>query len=229
MPPMDAMDTHRRLEALKWVGLLTMVADHLGKSAWPESQGAAQVIGRVAMPLFALVVAARLAAQPALTTRYLRRLIPWALLAQPAFVWVTDAWVGNILFTLFDGALLWQAVQRAPIAPREATLMACLALALSPWLEYGPVGVLLVPTLAGAWQRSPTLACALCGPLALLANDLAPIEALVPSLGALAASPLALTLWWAAPRLPRAPRRLFYGFYPAHLYALGALTWWRFG
>ena len=217
--PLEA-NLHARLEALKWLALATMLIDHLGKMVFVSWMWEAHAVGRLSWPLFSVIAALRLAASPeGLAVRYRWRLLPWAILAQPAFRVVSDGEQLNILWTLLAGVLLASSARRA------SWPLALLALALSPFCEFGPVGVLSIPLMAKvAQRRGATAAAWLCGPLAVLAHLPLPLDLVPWTLPALLASPLAVWLRLPAPRIPR---WVYYAVYPAHLYALWAwYRWW---
>lgn len=203
-----------RLESLKWLALAAMLVDHGGKIVWWWWLEPSHAIGRLAWPLFALLVGTRLAERPERARRYLDWLLPFAVLAAPAYVAVAGEWRLDVLFTLAAGVAL--------VDGRRHPVRAGVALLLSPLCEFGVVGVATIPALAWLTRRfGYRAAAAACGPLALLAN--LPTDQPLLALPALLASPVALLLPAA---LPRAPRWLFYGVYPVHLYGLWAWFQW---
>jgi len=211
------------LELAKWVAIVTMAIDHYGKIVDVSMFTETHAIGRVSFPLFAAIIGIRLAARPDLDLRYLRYLIPWAIVSQPVFVLVGRPWYdGNILVTLSLGvAVTYLVRRRAEIT--ELVLAAALAaiLAVSVPIDYGPFGVAMIPAMAFLVARFGYLGAAAVGPLGLAANldfSLPPLG--LPDLGALLATPILLLSLWAKVRLPRLPTQVFYGFYPAHLLAL---------
>ena len=72
-------------ELLKWLALLLMTGDHLAKVVFGGYVPVLSELGRVAFPLFAIVLACNLAQPGADALKSARRLLPWALLAQPAY------------------------------------------------------------------------------------------------------------------------------------------------
>lgn len=220
---------HGGLEAAKWIALASMFLDHLGKIAATGVLAETHVLGRVAFPLLAWLVAARLVLSPRLSRSYLLCLLPWALISQPVYVLAGRDWTeGNILFTLAAGVGLVVA-RRSWLEGRRSVgvLIALPALAISPFVEFGVVGVLLVPALAVLASRSQALAAWCLGPLGVLANvSLGAPWLTVGALGALFASVVAVASPQLPLRLPRLPKQLFYAFYPAHLLALHALDGW---
>lgn len=199
-----------------------MVLDHLGKIVlwwWMEPLHAA---GRLALPLFALIAGLRLAQSPPLWSKYLRRMLPWGLLAQPAFIVVADVewWTLNILFTLAAGAAIDALIQQRALLP------GLIAVAVSPFCEFGVPGVLMVPTLAAIARRRPLAAAGACGPLALVANLNLDPDIMVLNLAALFAAPVAWRLLARPLAVPRPPGWFYYGFYAGHLYLLWAWYHW---
>jgi len=211
------------LEFAKWVAIVTMAIDHYGKIVDDSVFVQTPAIGRVAFPLFAAIIGIRLATRPALDLRYLRYLIPWAIVSQPVFVLVGRHWYdGNILVTLALGVAVTYVVRRRTEISEfwlGAVLVAILA--VSVFVDYGPIGVAMIPAMVFVVARYGYLGVAAVGPLGLAANfdsSLPPLS--LPDLGALFATPILLFSLWARMRLPRLPTQLFYAFYPAHLLVL---------
>lgn len=217
--------THQRLEPLKWLALISMVVDHVGKTVLPEWAAPCHAVGRLAFPLFIYIFAVRLALRPTLDVVYLRRLLPWAIIAQPAYTLISGAWVGNILCLLAAGAAAHLGARVALEGQRGRGLVViCAAVAAGAWCEYGPLGAALPAILAALHRRDPELAAGACGPLGFLAQIPMSTSMLPWNLWAVLASGPALLALQIPLKLPRLPRWAFYGFYPAHLYLLYGLT-----
>jgi TraX protein len=211
------------LEFAKWVAIVTMAIDHYGKIVDLSAFDLTHAIGRVSFPLFAAIIGIRLAFRLTLALRYLRHLIPWAIVSQPVYVLVGRHWYdGNILVTLALGVAATYLLRRRTEIP-DFKLAAALAaiLALSVFVDYGPIGVAMIPALTLLVARRGHPGASAVGPLGLAANlDRSPPFLGLPDLAALLATPILLFSLWAKIRLPRLPTQLFYGFYPAHLLAL---------
>ncbi|MGI9385041.1 MAG: TraX family protein [Methyloligellaceae bacterium] len=215
--------TQSDLELAKWLALIAMVIDHYGKIVDPSLYLETHAIGRLSFPLFAAIVGTRLALRPALGMRYLRHLLPWALLSQPVYVVAGRSWHdGNVLFTLLLGVLATLALQRFADKPSWPAGLGLGAIAAgSALVDYGPVGVAMVPATALLVARRGPAGLTATGPLGVAAN-LVPQWPLLQlaDLTALLASPLLTLSCKSRLRLPRLPAAFFYAFYPAHLLAL---------
>ena len=211
------------LELAKWVAILSMTIDHYGRIVDPQLQLETQLVGRVAFPLFAWIVGTRLVLSPDLARRYLLALLPWALVSQPMYVLAGHQWTqGNILATLALGVAATLALRAAWAGRWLAGPLGLLpVLLLGPFVEYGLLGIALVPAVAflaggrmiwGAWA---------VGPLGVLAN-LGPAHGVLDlaDAAALFATAVALASQHAGWTLPRLPKHVFYGYYPVHLYLL---------
>jgi hypothetical protein len=211
------------LEFAKWVAIVTMAIDHYGKIVDDSVFVPTHAIGRVSFPLFAAIIGIRLAVRPTLDLRYLRKLIPWAIVSQPIYVLVGREWYdGNILVTLALGVAATYLVRKRAEIP-EFRLAAAFAaiLVVSAFVDYGPIGVAMMPAMALLVAQRGYAGPAAVGPLGLAANlDATPPFLGLPDFGALFATPILLFSLWAKIRLPRLPTQVFYGFYPAHLLAL---------
>ena len=206
------------LEALKLVALAAMVADHANKYALDKAYPAMEHVGRLAFPLFALVLAANLRWNTADARRYFMRLAGWGIASQAVYVWATEDTQLNILLTLAVGVLLLLAVEalrQEVTAGRVLWLLVALAATLP--CDYTVTGPLLVLVFY-AWFAWPGLATGLLviAGVAVLnrSTHFAP--------AALAALLVACTALWWAPRLARVTRHWFYPFYPIHLAAIRA-------
>ena len=98
------------LEAIKWLALLLMVADHLNKYLLHDASQLLFNIGRMAMPLFVFVLAYNLARPGCFEhdthVRTMKRLALFGILATPPFIalggLLAGWWPLNILFALLS-------------------------------------------------------------------------------------------------------------------------------
>ena len=81
--------TSGALEVLKLAALVAMAGDHANKYALDGAYPMMEHIGRLAFPLFALVVAANLRWNTADPQRYFIRLAVWGLASQAIYTWAT--------------------------------------------------------------------------------------------------------------------------------------------
>ncbi|WBY00454.1 TraX family protein [Ramlibacter tataouinensis] len=216
-----------QLEALKWVGMAAMFCDHIGRHllGMPHESWAF-IAGRLAFPLFALVLGLNLAREGDRAARCVRvtwRLLAWGAVSVLPSIWARgDPALLNVLFTLGLGAALcWMLESPAHAAWRA---LACLAIATASWfVEFGTGGVFLVAaTYLYAIRRGGGLATVVIVLLLATAWLNAIFGGWPAFFGTLAALPVA----WLAQRLPlRVPRWqwLFYLTYPVHLAVIGAL------
>lgn len=205
------------LELVKWFALACMVVDHVNAMFFARELPLwADIAGRLAFPLFALVFAFNLARPGVDLWRVGSRLMLAGAIAQPmhglAFGTLYGLWPLNIMF-LFAGFVAMVALlERGSVA--AAFLV---GLAVSLLVEYSAAGVLLCLS-AWAFFRRPSMetgsavlvsfAC-----LCLLNGNAHALWAL-PVFAMMVRSPVAL---------PRS-RWAFYAFYPAHLAALVLLV-----
>ncbi|WP_313203545.1 TraX family protein [Stenotrophomonas sp.] len=193
-------------ELLKWIALLLMTGDHVAKVVFGGYVPVVSELGRVAFPLFALVMACNLAQPGADLGKSIRRLLLWGVIAQPLHLLAFGQPLPlNILLTFAVAAL---AVLE--LAQGRAWLILLAGGVLPMLVDYQWAGVALVVLGWIAfrnrlwWLPLPSLA-ALCwtngNGWALLA---------VPLLWALARVP------WRVPRW----RWSFYLYYVGHLAVL---------
>ena len=215
------------LELLKWVALGSMFVDHIGRHWLGHPQdGWVFAAGRVAFPLFALVLGLNLARsgdRPARAARTAIRLAAWCAVSVLPSIWARgDPMVVNVLGTLGLGAAVcWALDARAPLAARLAVSLA--AAAAASFVEFGVTGVFLAPAVyLAATRRDPGCAALAAVLLAAVAWLNASFGGLPAALGTLAGVLLGAVLARVPLRVPRA-QWLFYAIYPLHLAVIGAL------
>lgn len=211
------------LEAIKWAALACMLVDHVNAVFYGRELGLwADVLGRIAMPLFAGVFGYNLARPGVDVARVLRRLVFFGLLAavpHAALFGILGPWPLNILATFAVAA--WVVLE---LEAGRTLLAFGVFLAGGALVEYWWPGVALVLACWAA-ARSPRPGL---GDLAAVGLALAGLCVLVNgSAYGLLAVPLALLLVVVRPELPRL-RWLFWWFYPVHLVVLAILRFaWR--
>jgi TraX protein len=200
------------LEVLKLAALVAMVVDHINKYALDHAYPMMEHIGRLAFPLFALVVAANLRWNTADSQRYFIRLAVWGIASQVIYTWATGRADLNILLTLAIGVQLVLAVE----ALRQHSsvvgmlwLMVVIVATLS--CEYRLTGPLLVLLFHG-WFARPGPYTAVLAMLGVAALN----TSLLFAPAALASLIVAGVVAWWRPRLPRLTLYWFYPFYPIH-------------
>jgi hypothetical protein len=204
------------LLAAKWLALLLMVIDHWNKYLFDGSVPWMYALGRISMPLFAVVLGYNLARPGMLANRGYRRLAlrlaGFGLLATVPFIAINKLpagwWPLNMMFTLLVAVVsAWLFDMRRP----AATISACIVLAWGGALTefwWPAIGLCLC---VWAYQRQPSRA--------LIASFLAClflISIVNGNLWSLASLPVLFALRWWRVMLPRA-KWAFYAFYPLHL------------
>ncbi|HYD77315.1 TraX family protein [Ramlibacter sp.] len=216
-----------QLETLKWIGMASMFCDHIGRHLLGlPHESWAFILGRLAFPLFALVLALNLAREGDRRARCARattRLLAWGAVSVLPSIWARgDPAMLNVLFTLGLGAALCWMLE-SPAHPAWRAL-ACVAIAGASWfVEFGTGGVFLVA--AGylyAIQRGAGLATV----VALLVLATAWLNAIFGGWPAFFGTLASLAVAGLVRLLPlHMPRwqLLFYLVYPTHLALIGAL------
>lgn len=212
------------LEAMKWLALLSMTADHVNKAVLEAEIAWLAAFGRLALPLFAFVLAYNLARpNPMAVTarmRTMQRLALFGLAAMP-FHGVITPLAGyvlplNILFSLLLATALIAFLERG----ERNSELAAIALFLigGAMVDYLWFGLALC-LLAWRYCQRPSKA--------RLIALLAAFAALCLFNGN-AWALLALPILLAAPRValpvPRL-RHVFYAYYPLHLMLLWAYSY----
>lgn len=204
------------VEALKWIAFLAMVADHIDVLFFDRTMPALFAIGRVAMPVFAIVLGYNLSRcrDP---ERVVRRLIIAGLLVQPLAIATInrgEILPLNILLTFAAGAALVTLGDRGRLH-----LAGVLLVVATLAMDYSVIGAGLV---AVSWLYFRT---GRAGALAGLAVLVAGLCALNGNSWALVGVGLVLAAGWVPVDLPRV-RGGFLALYVGHLLALGGLALW---
>lgn len=197
-------------ELLKWIALLTMTGNHVAKVVFGGYVPVVSELGRIAFPLFALVMACNLAQPGADLSKSIRRLALWGLIAQPLHALAFGSWLPlNILLTFALAAVAVHALANN----RPVQLL--LAAGLLPMLvdyQWAGVGSVLLAWIAfrhRAWWLLLLALAAVCW-----ANH---------NGWALLAIPIVLLAARVTWQLPRW-RWVFYGYYVGHLAVLALIA-----
>lgn len=207
------------LEALKWLALLLMTADHVNKFLFNGTNDAVFAAGRLAMPIFVFVLAYNLA-RPGVVerggyTRTMRRLALSGVLSMPAFTIMGGLNAAlrplNIMFTLLVLAATLCLLEGRTTVQYTAASVLFLAGGINvefwwPSLAFG----------AAVWwycKRPGAL------PPLLALTALASLYFVNGNLWALAAVPVIGLASVTDLPVPRS-RWIFYAYYPLHLFAL---------
>ena len=192
------------------LALSSMLIDHLGAVSILADWS--RVVGRAALPAFVVMLA--LNALATLDPRRLwLRVLLLLMLSQPLWWLSVGSWHQLcIMLTLLAVVSLVWCYRRSLVL--EGVIILGAFLLVSPWVEYGPWPLLLVPICLT--RSLPALALALVWPLVQYPDS--------PAFQASAFAALALV--WLSLRVPfdvpRLPRLVTRWFYPAHLFLLSA-------
>jgi TraX protein len=210
----------RAQDLLKLAAIASMVTDHVGALLAPEVI-VLRIIGRFAMPAFALLLGYNLAQRGVHPKRLIIPLIAFGLLAQPIYALASDTTHGNILFAFALGVMIvavWRDLESQPVV--RGVIVALLATA-SLFTEYPLTAATLIVLSERLMTRmtgANLIAWIVC---ALAANVFHPaaLVGLLPLLMLFLLSRVSgsrLLTW----------RWFGYMFYPAHLGLLLILRSW---
>jgi TraX protein len=204
------------LEALKWLALVLMTLDHVNKYLLHTTVPAMFNAGRLAMPLFAIVLAHNLARPDALATGSYRRVmtrlaiagavttLPFVALGGLGWGW----WPLNIMFTFLVATAAIALIDTGQTFKRIAAVGLLLIGGLFVEFWWPALAILMATWSYRKRPNWPALALGLAG--------LASLHWINHNDWALAALPLVLLAGRINLPLPKL-RRVFYLFYPAHL------------
>lgn len=206
----------RSAEALKYVALVAMTIDHVNKYLFNGTLPWAFEIGRIAMPIFAIVLASNLArygrSSPGVRERTIARLFMWGAVAAVPYMilggLLASVWPLNILFALAATAVIIHLFEKGGVV--NYTLAALTFVISGSLVEFFWFGI-SIGIAAYFHERHQTPTSLLM--LLLFIGGLAFVNG---NHWALAAIPI---LMIAMATDIKAPRKgiIFYAYYPAHL------------
>ncbi|TFH86977.1 TraX [Billgrantia azerbaijanica] len=217
----------------QWLAVAAMTLEHIARFALPPAWGLAPwatLLGRIAFPLFAAMVAWHAAHNTRDPMAYALRLLTIAVIAQLPYTLVRDVDSLNVVFTLAAGLIAASCLQR-PNVRNAALLVVLVALGTvaGPRFEYGHLGLLLVPAFVLAvtpwpspWQPIAAIPALLIGATlnhALFFN----LVSLATVLGLLLL--LVRFSQHVLPTLAPMPRPLWLAWYPLHFALIACLSW----
>lgn len=204
------------LEALKWVAVVCMVLDHVGKYLLHDTVPALFFAGRLTMPLFGFVLGYNLSRPGALASgvyfRTSKRLLVWALISCVPFMAlnmdVQGLWPLNILFLLL---LATSIAWLFDMGGRWPTIAAIQLFVFGGFVaEFFWFGLLACLTV-WAYRRNPSWSLLLCWLLSL-----ASFYVFNGNFWAFGVVPFVIVASLVRFNVPRMSL-FFYTFYPAHL------------
>jgi hypothetical protein len=203
-------------ELVKWVAVALMTADHINKYLFNWTIPGLFEAGRLALPLFAMVIGYNLAQQSItglqLSSAVYKRLFVFCLISTPIFVMLggvsSNGLPLNILATLFVGALVFHFIQK-----QQLWAVAAVFLVGGAAVEFWWFGVSVV--VAAAWYFSNRTH----ERLILLIMAIVSLTLVNDNFYAVLAIPLFFAVTKINATLPRL-KWVFYGYYPAHLAVL---------
>ncbi|OHA21415.1 MAG: hypothetical protein A2849_00190 [Candidatus Taylorbacteria bacterium RIFCSPHIGHO2_01_FULL_51_15] len=203
-----------------------MLVDHVGFLFFPD-QIVFRMIGRMAFPLFAFLVAEGYERTSNLR-KYFVRLLAFAAISQPVYMlfrFATDGTTNdlNIFFTLAAGLFAVTLWDKLPLASSIPAIALIAGLAQFLGFDYGVYGVMSVPlSRLILYHRKWGIAVLLLLPqIPVLVRFLWGVI----SIQTYAAMSVPLIALYNGQRGRVLPRLFFYAFYPGHLFVLW-LIWY---
>ncbi|MBA3536225.1 MAG: conjugal transfer protein TraX [Tatlockia sp.] len=210
------------MEAVKWLALLSMTIDHINRFFFNASNYPAYCAGRLAMPLFAFILAYNLAQPETLSrglySKVLLRLLIFGLLATPGYIamrHLPQLYPLNIMFMLGTAVAVFYYYEQQDSANRIIALFIFLIGGF--FVEYDWVGIIFC-FASWSYCRKASLLTLLGWFVAYLLLDI--INNNHWALLSIAIIYFATIIDVKIPRI----RYLFYIYYPLHLSFLYLLT-----
>jgi len=227
------------MDALKCVALIAMLIDHMNDILLSPSSLLLYAVGRMAMPLFALIFAFNMAKQPGRAKELAKRQWKWAVITQPFFAF---AFYGHLpwyaLNILFVFAVCSQLIEWGHSRTKHCWIKSILLIAIFVWplslASYGLAGIAFVMisvlVLASITPGTTILLLWLISFISLNTASLTVaslltviVFAIIPTL-CLPLFVLTLTDSAKAKGKRFLPRQTFYWLYCGHLMVLGIVS-----
>jgi len=216
------------IDFLKMFAIITMIIDHINHIIFAREYFYLTYIGRLAFPLFAFILAYNFYYNTSNKTKYLERLLIFALISQPFYFLAVGATDLNIFFTLGIGMVCLLFFDRKKLWYLPYLILPLIWLVLSQGsgilnVDYGLSGVLLIYSVGLFLKNYQTAYGFLVGIFLILIN----LEAItLYSLYKVLASILFVPVVYLSQFVKGNLRALFkykyffYIFYPGHLILL---------
>lgn len=219
----------------QWLALVTMTVEHACRYLLPADSPVtpwAITLGRIAFPLFAGMIAWHYCHNTRAPLRYAQRLLLIALVASLPYALVVSTDHLNVCVTLGVGLIGVMIVDHVTECWSRLALGIGLALAwlfIGSYVEYGHLGLLLVPAFVLAFRHPHRTLAAV--PLLLVTAQVnaTPLHLLVSTATAAALVAIANGSLRQTGTVPAMPRRLWLVWYPLHLSVIAVLTFWDEG
>lgn len=204
------------IEAAKWIAVFCMVVDHVNAALYGRELGwVADALGRIAFPLFAIILGVNLG-NGADKAKVLHRLCIFGVASLPfhsiLFAQLAGWWPLNVMWTFAVAVMCLMAWE---LGRREVA--AAIFIAASALVEYWWPGVALVliayHLTRKGWPPVNPATWGAVGALCVVNGNLWAFWAIFVL--------FALSVW--SPNVPRAGR-FFWWFYPVHLAALAVVV-----
>ena len=203
---------------MQLIAMLTMLIDHIGYIFFPQDM-AWRTIGRIAFPIYCygLVQGHLHTSSP---SRYLKRLLLIAILAQLPYNLALDPRGLNVVFTLFVAALVLNVLDRYPNLWLRLVIIAAVSAAMDYFpMDYGAYGLLLVLIYRYNRYHWMVLCHLLLNTFYMFYNGwVIQMASILPTL-IIAYGPDI----WRELEKRRVPRQVWWSFYPGHLLILAIL------
>lgn len=212
------------IELLKWIAIIAMTIDHIGTFILDQEYPVLNYIGRIAFPMFAIIMAYNLArprsseAESKAIIGAIKRLLLFGLIASVPYHLLTNEELPlNIMFTLALAAVVILTIktgaENSSRAYRYTLYFSAHAVFLlcSIFVEYSFHGVALIVSAWLFFRYSSVL-----GLLGIIAITLG-LATLNNNYYAMLALPLLASSYFIEVKIPRTPKYFFYAYYPAHL------------
>lgn len=225
------------IELLKWIAIIGMIVDHSIKLFNHQFIYIPFLyeLGRISFPLFAIILVYNYMYNTSSKEKYLKRLLIFAFVSQPFFMFAFHTFYLNIFFVLFAGLLSIYLFEKSldfldnQAKQHSLFILSCsVILILSPFVDYQPFGILLIVSLYFYFQKDNLVTWGFFNLLILLSNHVMfQFELGLIGLGLaiiLLNIVFHLVLTNKSIVIPRMNKWFFYLFYPLHLLTIMALV-----
>lgn len=198
-----------------------MLLDHIDRIIYSQSFSLMTVIGRFAFILFAFILAYNYAFNSRNKIAYLKRLLLFAIISQPFYIYAFGFSKLNIFFTLWLGlGIVWLYEHRTNVINQWIIGYALiLILFFGHYIEYHIMGVLLVISSFTYIKTPSVINLSIMLSIAFLTNNLFQLnkDTIIFSLMGVMSYLIIFFIKQLNPPVIPINKWLFYCFYPLHL------------
>lgn len=220
-----------QINILKYIAIFLMLIDHIYFILLDESVEVLHLIGRLAFPIFAFVLAYNYINNTKNKTKYINRLLIFAFLSQPFYYYAFDFTKLNIFFTLAFGLIIINIYEQYTLKKHYTVVkanlliiaMLGLIMPLAMYFDYNIIGIILV-ICCYSYLKEPTLLTFINVIFVLLLLNFNGFDSIYMCIATLFSLALLKLITYIDIKCLALNKWFFFAFYPMHLMVLKIIS-----